>query len=139
MVPPLPPKTPPHKSKTDGSLTQVIGSFVSFPCWSYCTSWLDLYLITLACLMLSMEAVIVTSLALVRYCEIVPSFYEPVPGSLLAPSSCSLGEQPHSLAATWGWGKTWEKEKQCPGELKLFAAQRVNFLDDISSSYHIFI
>ena len=114
-------------------------NFVSVPYWFYCTSWLDLYLITLACLMLSVEAVIVTSLALVRYCEIVPPLDEPVLGSLLVPSSYSLGEEPTPWQQPSRWGKSWEKEKQYRGELNLFAAQRVNLLDDISSSYHIFI
>lgn len=51
--------------------------------------------------MLSMEAVIDTGLAMVRYCETECSFVEPVLGSLLVPSSYSLVENPHFLALTW--------------------------------------
>lgn len=105
-----------------------MGSFVSVPCWSYCTSWVDLYLITLACLMQSVEAVIVNSLALVRYCDTVSPLDEPVLGSLLVPSSSSLGEEPHSLAATWRVGEILGERKAIPWEIKALCCPESQFV-----------
>lgn len=143
-----------------GVQNYTIGSLVSDPI-SSCVSWMGLWLKLQAALSLSLAGPTAllwwtcTSLPWLVWCYLWKPSLSPAGPWLSTVRLCfhwmslcwglycclahlPLGRSPTPWHQPAGWGKSWEKEKQYPGGLKLFAAQKVNLLDDISSSYHIF-